>query len=114
MNIIEKSKADLNMHELYALTMTPEAMKLSGQVGEVIEFSMWAVYEDENADGEMQTLLSLVTPEGETYTTNSRTFRDEFMKIVTLSETIGEDFNKVKVVGGVSKNNREYITPALA
>lgn len=114
MNIVKASHGNLSMRELYLLTMTPEAMKLSEHKDEPIDIKMWALYNDLDADGQERTLLSIVTPEDETYVTNSKTFQDEFLKIVDLAEISEETFERVKVSGGLSKNGREYITAVLA
>ena len=114
MNIIDQSKEQFTMKELYDLTRTPAAMKLSDHVEETIEFDSWAVYEDVDSEGEIRLLLSIHTPEGETYTTNSATFIREFRSIVDLSRNLGESFSRVTVMGGMSKAGRRFITAVLA
>ena len=114
MTITKASKENFNMQELFNLTMTPEAQKLSDLKDSIVDFTAWCVYEDVNSEGETQTLFSLVTPEGETYATNSKTFREAFLRIVDLSAETGEAFNRVKVSGGISKAGREFITAVLA
>ena len=114
MKIIESNKTEMNMHEIYDLTRSPEALKLSDHTDEVIDIANWAVYEDVNQEGSEVVLLTIQTPEGEIFTTNSETFRKEFLSIVDLAKNCGETFERVKVGSGTSKNGRSYITAILA
>lgn len=114
MNIIDQSKENFTMKELYNLTRTPAAMKLSDHVDETIEFDSWCIYEDADQEGEIRQLLSIHTPEGETYTTNSASFIREFRSIVDLARNMEEEFTRVTVLGGVSKAGRNFITAVLA
>lgn len=114
MNIIDQSKENFTMKELYNLTRTPAAMKLSDHVDETIEFDSWCIYEDADQEGEIRQLLSIHTPENETYTTNSASFIREFRSIVDLARNMNEVFSMVTVIGGVSKAGRKFITAVLA
>lgn len=114
MNIIDQSRENFTMKELYDLTRTPAAVKLSDHVDETIEFDSWAIYEDADQEGEIRQLLSIHTPEGETYTTNSASFIREFRSIVDMARNMEEDFTRVSVMGGTSKAGRKFITAVLA
>lgn len=109
MNIIKTSK-DLTAQEIYFLTMAPIVQKMSDAESQIIEVDSWAVYEDENSKGEMQTILALKTRENEVFATNSKTFKEDFVKMNELFESWGETVHSIKVTSGMSKNDRKFIT----
>ena len=109
MNIIKTSK-DLSPQEIYFLTMAPTVQKMSDAESQTIEVDSWVVYEDENSKGEMQTILALKTPENEVFATNSKTFKEDFVKMNELFESMGEAVHAIKVTSGMSKNDRKFIT----
>lgn len=109
MNIIKTSK-ELTPQEIYQLTMSPEVQKMSDAESQIIEVGAWAVYEDENSKGELQTILAIKTPEGEIFATNSATFKEDFIKMNELFEGMGVTVNAIKVSSGTSKAGRKFIT----
>ena len=109
MNIIKTSK-DLTPKEIYQLTMSPEVQKMSDAQSQIIEVESWAVYEDENSKGELQTILAIKTPENEIFATNSATFKEDFVKMNELFEGMGETVHAIKVTSGTSKAGRTFIT----
>ena len=114
--VIAASKEKLTVKERYDLTLSQAAQKLSDQKGQAIDFDLWCEYiTPDSKTGEVKEILSLRTPEGEVYATNSATFIREFMKIVDMIEDAkadGEkvDFKSVIVKAGTSKSGREFIT----
>ena len=109
MKIITKS-GELTPKEIYFLTMSPTVQKMSDAEGQIIEVSNWVVYEDENSKGETQSILSLRTPENEIFATNSPTFKEDFVKMNELFNSMGEQVHSIKVTSGMSKNDRKFIT----
>lgn len=109
MNIIKTSK-DLTPQEIYFLTMSPTVQKMSDAESQIIEVDSWCVYEDVNSKDELQTILALKTPENEVFATNSTTFKDDFVKMNDLFNSMGEEVHSIKVVSGMSKNDRKFIT----
>ena len=109
MNITKTSK-DLTPKEIYFLTMSPTIQKMSDAESQIIEVVAWALYEDENSKGEMQEILSIKTPENEIFATNSKTFKEDFVKMNELFNSMGEEVHSIKVSSGVSKNDRKFIT----
>lgn len=110
MNII-KSTPDLNKKDLYKLTRSPESKPMKDAVGEELHVAAFAIYEDERADGKgISTVTSILTTDGQIYGTNSDTFRREFDYI---TELMGDDDTVIKVIQGVTKNDREFITCSL-
>lgn len=110
MKIIEASK-ELTPKEIYNLTMSPAVQKMKSVVGQRIEISAWAVYEDVNKKtGEVQEVLSIITPEGEIFATNSPTFKEDFSDMHQLFRDMGEEVHAIAVSSGTSKAGREFIT----
>jgi len=109
MNILTKSR-ELTPKEVYLLTMSPETQKMSDAEGSIIEIDASITYSDINSKGEEQTLLTIKTPEGETFSTNSPTFIEDFRKMNELFQGMGEKVNAIKVSSGMSKNDRKFIT----
>lgn len=112
MKIIKTYPEQLSNKQKYALTMSPKTQKMKDAKGTVLEIAAWAVYTDTDKEGEERQVLSILTPEGETYATNSATFADDFGKML---EVFGpQDLTAIEVISGMSKNGREFITCAYA
>lgn len=110
MKIIEASK-NLTPKEIYNLTMSPATQKMKSVIGQRIEISAWALYEDvDKKNGELQEVLSIITPEGEIFATNSLTFKEDFNDMFTLFRDMGEEVHAITVISGTSKAGREFIT----
>lgn len=113
MNIIKTSK-DLTVKDKYFLTMSPSVQKMKDQISQRIEVDKWCIYEDENSKGELQTILSIATPENEVFATNSKTFKEDFQRMVDIFATDNIDVEAVEVISGTSKAGREFITCVYA
>lgn len=113
MTIVKTSK-ELSAAERYNLTMSPAIQKMKDFKGANVTISAWCVYEDADKDGKEQTILSILTKDGEIFATNSRTFVTDFIKMWELFEECGETVNSINVTSGFSKANREYITCVYA
>ncbi len=100
--------------QMYNLTKSPERKKMSETKNTTVEMVRWAVYTglDKN-DAEIE-LMSIETPDGTVYCTNSPTFIREFMDAYTMFNDMGEHFDKLKVIEAKSKANRPYLTCAVA
>lgn len=109
MNILNMSGA-LNVGKLYKLSKSPEIAKLSTVKGEEIEIANFLVYEDENADGDVTTVASFETVQGELYATNSKTFVRDFRDILSMCVEAGAPMpTRIKVLPKVGKSGREYL-----
>lgn len=108
-SIISKTEG-LNSKDIYMMTRSPNLLKLSSIKDTTIIFDAYVLYEDEKVtkDGEVKTvrILSIRTEDGKLYATNSQTFIDEFMYIVNLFSVS----LPIRVVGGVSRSGRNFIT----
>lgn len=107
-----KTNKELSKKEIYFLTKTQDAQKMTEAADQELELTSWAIYKDHNADGEEVELFAMRTVEGETFATNSPTFISAFRDILDVFEP--EEITKLKVMTRTSKNNRTYITCAYA
>lgn len=109
-NIIKKSR-ELSKQEIYLLTMSPKNDSVKNHKGERFEVSAWLIFEDaDRKTGEPRQVLSILTPENETLSTVSETFRNDFLN---MAELFDNDF-AFEVICGESKSGREFVTCALA
>lgn len=109
MNIIAKSASVTSAHDLYALTQAPDREKLTTVKGDTLTLASWVLYTDGNNKGDEVTLMAMTTVDGKAYCTNSATFCKDFGNAVEMYKQFGEEFTKIQVVTGTSKNGREYI-----
>lgn len=108
---IIKASENLTAKDIYLLTMNPKTQKMKDVKGQRIELGKWAIYEDVNKKtGEIHQILTIATPEGEAFATNSPTFIDDFEKMLELFEAMCEDVPAIVVSSGTSKAGREFIT----
>lgn len=109
-NIINKSR-ELTNQELYLLTMSPKADSVKNHVGERIDVSAWLLFEDaDKKSGEVHSVLSVLTPENEVFSSISPTFQSDFLD---MAELFHNDF-AFEVLSGKTKAGREFVTCALA
>lgn len=109
MKIIVKSNSVVSAHDLYNLTQAPDREKLSTVKGATLTLESWVLYTDVNSKGDEVTLMAMTTNDGHAYCTNSSTFCKDFGNAVDMYKQLGEEFTKIQVVAGTSKNGREYI-----
>lgn len=109
MNIINKSANVASAFELYKLVQSPNRTKLTDIKGQTIELDKWVLYTEPDKDGKEMFLLALSTVDGTAYCTNSSTFCRSFESAVATFGQFGEEFHKIQVTTGKSKNGRDYI-----
>ena len=109
MEVIVANK-ELSKEELYFLTKAQDVQKMSEAADQTFNLVAWCIYTDHNADGEEVELFSMRTDEDETFATNSLTFIRAFREILDIFQP--EEVKKIKVMNGVSKNNRTFVTCA--
>ena len=109
-NIINKSR-ELTNQEIYLLTMSPKADSVKNHLGERIHVSAWLLFEDtDKKSGEVHSVLSVLTPDNEVFSTISPTFQRDFLD---MAELFQNDF-AFEVISGKSKAGRDFVTCALA
>ena len=114
MKTIQSYPETMKTADKYLLTMSPETQKMKDAVDSRLEIKAWCLYEDTNKDGELQEILAVLTPENETFATNSQTFIRDFLRMVDLFNESGETVDAIKVVTGTSKAGRQFITCTIA
>ena len=106
MNILKNSE-NITPKELYWLTKSTMGHGMREVVGQKVDIAAWAIYEDvRSEDGELFKICSILTPEGEIYATNSRTFTEDFLDIMDM---FNGDVHAIKVVERKSKKNRPVL-----
>ena len=104
------SNKDLTKEEKYFLTKAQDVQKMTEAVDQTLDLKAWAIYTDHNSDGEEVELFAMLTEDGDKFATNSTTFIAAFREILDIFEP--EEVKRLKVMSGVSKNNRTYGTCA--
>ena len=106
MNVIKESK-EFSKQERYMMTHNRNT-SLKDAVGVKLAVTGWLYYADVNSRGENVEVLVLVTETGY-YSTISQTFANAFLDI---AEAFDMPVN-IAVVGGVTRNGRDFITCEL-
>lgn len=112
MHIIKTFPHELSNKKLYQLTMSPKTRNMKSAKGSVLAIEAFCKYEDTDNNGEIRTVLSVLTPDGEIFATNSPTFHEDFDRMAELFGDSG--VTAIEVIGGTSKAGREFITCAYA
>lgn len=114
MKIINSSE-NLTAKDIYNLTKNPRSQKMRSVVDSRIEVDKWALYEDvDKKTEELHEVLAIATPEGEIFATNSPTFKDDFLDMMSLFAEMGETVHAITVITGTSKAGREFVTCAYS
>lgn len=111
MKIIKSFPENLTMKQAYSLTRNPDSRPMKTLEGAFFNVDSYALYEDVNAKGDEQEVLSVLTSEGDTFSTISGTFKRDFAAIVDMVNEYNADLATIdiEVIGGESKNGRHYI-----
>lgn len=111
MKIIKSYPENLTMKQAYNMTRNPDSRPMKTLEGATFNIEAYALYEDENAKGDTQEVLALLTSDGDTFSTISATFKRDFEAIVDVVNLYGADLTTVdiEVIGGESKQGRHYI-----
>lgn len=107
---IIKATENLTMKDKYDLTRNPETERMSNHKDEILSIDQFMIREEENQKtGDVVTIVSIKS-DGNIYATNSAVFVREFTALVGMAEEANETIHHIKVVGGHSKNNRDFIS----
>lgn len=107
--ITEKSR-EFTKKELYLMTQGAEITTVKDVPdGTLIEISGYLYFEDEK-DGDIAYLLSILDNDGNVFTTQSSTFKTSFENILEIMED--EPFT-IKKVSGESKAGRKFVDCTL-
>ena len=117
MKIIESTRT-FTPEEVYHLTKDPQIDKLSKHAGELLEITGIIVYEDQDADGEVRTVVSFELTEGAAIASNSATVMRSVHDILDIYKATGTDvpwpLSIVVIQDKSSKSGRTYYNIALA
>lgn len=109
MNLINTNKPDMSKRDIYALTRGQSVSLKDVENGAGITPDVWALYTDVSKGNEVE-ILSVKDVDGNVFTTNSPTFKEEFAYIADLMS--GEQYD-IRVIKRESKAGRTYITCEL-
>ena len=109
MEIKEQSR-QFSKPETYKLTRG-QSINCKDAIGTSFEPTGYMIYEEENSKGELVEILAVISKQGNVYSTMSATFKREFKYLWDLMD--GDEFT-LAVIGGVTKNNRDYVSCTLA
>lgn len=105
---IIRTSGNLSKAERYNMCTSPAIRRMREVIGQELEFKAWIEFTElKESTGVINTIISIMTTEGEVFATNSKTFISEFEKIVECFEN---EFTAIKVLSGRSRNGREFIT----
>lgn len=98
---------NLSKREIYKMTMDAGIKRMRDYVGSEMTPVKHLFYKDVDSKGNENEILSIMDENGEVFATNSKTFKDDFCKMLEL---FGDEDFAITVISGVSKNDREFIT----
>ena len=111
---IIKGSENLTKKEIYVLTMAQTA-KMTEAAGQIVDIDRWAEFKDvDMKTGEERDVLSIMTADGEVFSTISKVFIEHFNDIVDLFGDDPDGLPAVKVIQGKSKNGRQYLDVTVA
>lgn len=107
---VKKKSGDLDAVAIYFMTQASNTEKVSDHAGEIIEYTAYCLYEEENEKGDPVEVLALLQPDDIAIATNSATFIRSFFKMVDLFTEMGEadKLGKIQILSDTSKSNRTY------
>lgn len=112
MEILKKSE-DLTVMDIYKMSKSNEIQKVSDNEGNVLPVKAYMTYADIDSKGEEKTICSIMTQDGEVFATNSDSFRRDFEDMLSLTASMGQSIESIKIVSGKSKAGRTFYTCEL-
>lgn len=108
---IKEMSREFTKVEKYLMTIAPDIEPLKNiDDGESIPVDGYLIFDDIKDNGEVQEIVSIITPEKKVYSGQSTTFKRSFKDIENVME--GEKFSIVKI-SGKTKAGRDYINCTL-
>lgn len=102
---IKATSRELSGKDIYRLCGDMGRQSMKDIIGSTISIEAWAIYDDLDKDDNEVEVLSILTPEGEAFTTTSKTFIREFNKMRKWIP----DLDMIEIQEGSSKNGRSFI-----
>lgn len=108
MELIKAFPAELDQRTIYKMMKSPDVKKMSDADGSFLDVAAWITYNDvDSRTGEIRSILTIQTTDGEMFGTVSGVFQREFADITKF---FGDDVGMIKVISGKSKAGRNFIT----
>lgn len=105
-NIIEKSK-DFDKVDEYLMTKGKGTYSVKDvEDGKSIIVEGYVIFTDMKKDGTTFDVMALITPEKEVYATQSQTFKESLLDIVSI---FGEFPVPIVKISGTTKSGRPYV-----
>lgn len=109
MTITKQFPATIDNATKYDLLRSPKIQKMAEVKGQRLDVVAYIIREETQDSGEITTICSVKTADGDLYATNSKTFIREFEAVI---ECVGEEPFAVDVLDGVSRAGRHFVTCA--
>lgn len=108
---IKEMSREFTKVEKYLMTIAPDIEPLKNiDDGESIQIDGFLIFDDIKDNGDVQEIVSIITPDKKVYSGQSVTFRQSLKDIENVME--GEKFSIVKI-SGKTKAGRDYINCTL-
>lgn len=111
MEILRKSRENMDKKDLYFLVTSPEIKKMRELSGSTVNLIDWVLFNSVDREtGELYKVISIKTDSG-VYATNSPTMIEAFEQIV---ECFGNEFNSINIFEGKSNKGRSFLMCSYA
>lgn len=109
-NILKESR-EFNKIEKYLMTKSPAITSIKDVADNTsIPVAGYIIFEDENKEGEVNTITSIITPDRKVYSAQSKTFRESLEDIDALMD--GANYSIIKISGN-TKAGRPFVNCVL-
>lgn len=112
MEILKKSDG-LTTMDIYKMSKSNEIQRVSDNEGKILPVKAYMAYTDIDSKGEEKTICSIMTQDDEVYATNSDSFRRDFEDMLSLTASMNQTVETIKIVSGKSKAGRTFYTCEL-
>lgn len=109
MNILKSYPETMTPEIKYDLMRSPKTQRMADVKGQTLEVAAYMIRE-EDQDGKVVRICSVLTTDGDIFATNSATFNREFEAILEVAEGCFS----IEVIDGVSRAGRHFVTCAWA
>lgn len=114
--VINSQSKELTKVERYRLTLSPEIKTIQNLPDDTkIEVSAFCEFDDINEDtGEVAHLLGILDSEGNSFVTQSATFKRSFSDIADIFYDEGTASFTIRKISGKTSSGRDYVNCVLA
>lgn len=108
---IKEMSREFTKVEKYLMTTAPDIESLKNiEDGESIQIDGILIFDDIKDNGDIQNIVSIITPDKKVYSGQSATFKQSLKEIESVMD--GEKFSIIKI-SGKTKAGRDYINCTL-